>query len=238
MWKNSFIIPRLEVTKDAEVRTWNPSWIWNVEKRHRINIDGYSVIPTRKEDATSESARVHRLVLEAYLPNPYNKPVVTHKRRIKDDRRVENQEWAIISENTKYCYDLTGVKHANAQLMLDYLDPKPCSSYDSLALMGKTLGIYRNLIRGVENSKDGYISMKWIEDPYKVHNKSCGKTSRKFNTFGSAYVVNNVYYNSAKKAMEALKVRQDVFCNRIKKDKNVDSVSIIEYCDNCRDINR
>lgn len=238
MWKNSISFPRLEVTKDGRVRMWNKSWKRYVEKRHRYDKDGYSIISTRKEDGTSTSARVHRLVAEAYIPNPYNKLVVNHKNGIKDDNRVENLEWATISENTKHGYDVLGVKHANAQLILVYLDGKPFSSYDSLTLMGKTLGINRNLIRRVEKETDGYISFKWIEKPYKVHNKDFWKTSRKLNTRGSCYVVNNVYYNSAKKAMEALKVRQDVFYNRLKKDKNVYSVSIKEYLKNCQDINR
>jgi hypothetical protein len=43
--------------------------------------------------------RVHRLVIETFLPNPENKTEVDHINRNKQDNRIENLRWATHSEN-------------------------------------------------------------------------------------------------------------------------------------------
>ena len=50
---------------------------------------GYLVIKIHKKKYSS-----HRVVAEAFIPNPENKPTVDHINRVRDDNRVCNLRWA------------------------------------------------------------------------------------------------------------------------------------------------
>lgn len=78
-------------------------------------VTGYDYISLMKDDGGSRDIRVHRLVADAYIPNPENKETVNHIDEIKHNNRVDNLEWATPSENnihskgkTTYMYDSEG----------------------------------------------------------------------------------------------------------------------------------
>ena len=54
------------------------------------------------KDGKEKSFRVHRLVAEAFIPNPLNLPEVNHKSEDKHDNRVENLEYCDRKYNINY----------------------------------------------------------------------------------------------------------------------------------------
>ena len=62
---------------------------------------GYLKVGLSKE-GKKEYRFVHRLVAEAYIPNPENKTDVNHKNEIKTDNYVNNLEWTTHKENMNY----------------------------------------------------------------------------------------------------------------------------------------
>lgn len=46
-----------------------------------------------------KSYRLHRLIAEAFIPNPQNKQFIDHINTIKTDNRIENLRWVTRSEN-------------------------------------------------------------------------------------------------------------------------------------------
>lgn len=69
------------------------------------NGSGYCVV-NLKHNGKQKQMTVHRLVAQAFIPNPDDKPEINHIDGCKGNNCVDNLEWASRSENIKHAFNL------------------------------------------------------------------------------------------------------------------------------------
>ena len=66
-----------------------------------VSEKGYNRVDLHKNGKTKH-CKVHRLVAEAFIPNPDNLPIINHKDECKTNNHVDNLEWCSVSYNNTY----------------------------------------------------------------------------------------------------------------------------------------
>ena len=99
IWKD---IPNYEgmyqVSNLGEVKSLNYNHT-KCAKLLKVSINNYGYCTVTID---GKRVKVHRLVAQAFIPNPYNLPQVNHKNENKTDNRVSNLEWCDAKYNCNY----------------------------------------------------------------------------------------------------------------------------------------
>lgn len=70
---------------------------------------GYYIV-SLNHNGKSKTFTIHRLIAEAFIPNPLNKKFIDHINTIKTDNRIENLRWVTSKENSN---NILTLKHSS-----------------------------------------------------------------------------------------------------------------------------
>lgn len=112
---------------------------------------------------------VHRLVAQAFIPNPENKPQVNHKNSIRNDNRVTNLEWVTNSENQLHSFRIAKRRpvahHRKAVMCLETGKVYPCAKFAAEAI-GVHRASIQNAIAGRVRTCGGFHWKYLTDKPY------------------------------------------------------------------------
>lgn len=133
IWKPVVNNNQYEISNLGNVRSKGKSYIDKLGRKQnrkpkilnvRVATIGYMCVDL-KYDNVWKQKHIHRLIAEAFIPNPENKSTVNHIDGNKLNNSISNLEWNTYSENNKHAVDnglrqspwtnITGNKHPQSK---------------------------------------------------------------------------------------------------------------------------
>ena len=137
---------------------------FNVPERILVSVDkglGYMIVGLFK-DNKQKMMRVHRLVAQAFIPNPKNYNLINHKDENPSNNHVDNLEWCDYKYNNNYGNHNKRLSESQSIPVAQYtVKGEFVAKYSGASEAAKKLGIekvcIRNCCRGEQLTSGGFI---------------------------------------------------------------------------------
>ncbi|WP_194287260.1 NUMOD4 motif-containing HNH endonuclease [Gracilibacillus oryzae] len=125
----------------------------------QINIKNKSASVKLHKDGIEKSVYVHRLVAQAFIPNPLAKAEVNHKDGNRLNNESINLEWVTRKENMDHAFD-NDLIDAHKVILVDKQDGKKYyfrSKREASGFLGKYNNYISDKIKNKKTEIDGYF---------------------------------------------------------------------------------
>lgn len=157
------------------------------KKTHVNKHNGYIYCGITQLNRENKSMRVHRLVAEAFVDNPYDLDIVGHKNNVKHDNYYKNLIWTTTSENTQKAHDdglLVNDKGINDSQSIHIAcysnDDVLVGVYGSIReagryIEGTSASAIHKVLDKTKHGLKGYYYVSITSDFYRQHEKTLGQ---------------------------------------------------------------
>ena len=164
------------VSEEGEVRKDTTNYILKQSSQQDYNFVTLFINGKQKR------MRVHRLVAEAFIPNPENKPYVNHIDGNRSNNQVENLEWVTPAENSQHAVSIGQWGNSRARPVIQYnLDGERMAIFESASEAARQTGGSQSKVtmccrRQRETAND--YQWRYLDDP----NQDVSKIQKRFIT--------------------------------------------------------
>ena len=146
------------ITEDGQVWSYKSGKFLSFVK----DKDGYYKVWLYDGNGQKRDYRVHRLVAEAYLPNPNEWPSINHKDECRTNNSVDNLEWCSVEYNDNYGARNYHISVSKGYVVGQYdMSGNLVATYHSMMEAERQTGIRNSNIsqctRGLRHTAGGYI---------------------------------------------------------------------------------